>query len=45
MLKRFICWLRGHHLLVIVDVNCARESVVGTATCKRCGKTLETVTV
>jgi hypothetical protein len=42
MLKRLVCWLRGHE--ITIDVEADDKSVKATATCRRCGKVLGVTT-
>jgi transcription elongation factor Elf1 len=42
MLKRLVCWLRGHE--ITIDVEADDKSAKATATCRRCGKVLGVTT-
>lgn len=41
MLKRIVCWLRGHHRYIVPDWYCVRPDLFGHVYCFRCGKTWE----
>jgi hypothetical protein len=42
MLKRLVCWLRGHE--ITIDVEADDKTVWAKATCRRCGKALGVTT-